>query len=255
MKIQVLGCSAAELPNSRLSSFLVDGKILLDAGTIGTVLNESEQWKIRHILITHAHLDHIKDIPFFADNISMKNKRHNVTVMGIPYVIRALKHNLFNNVVWPDFTKIPTPENPIIILKNIDIGKTFGIDSYKVTAYKVNHTVPAVGYIIEDKRGKRLLYMGDTGPNVTIWNSLKGTKIHALIMEASLPNRFENTALKTGHLTPKLLKLELNKMTNLPEIIYITHCKPAYRDNVKEELKKLDIKNIKIIKDGDMYEL
>jgi cAMP phosphodiesterase len=111
MKIMVLGCSAVELPNSNLTSFLIDGKLLLDAGTIGSALDESAQWKIKYVLLTHAHLDHIKDIPFFADNISMHNINHSVTVMSIPSVIRALKKHLFNDVVWPDFTKIPSPEN------------------------------------------------------------------------------------------------------------------------------------------------
>jgi ribonuclease BN (tRNA processing enzyme) len=255
MKFQVLGCSAAELPDSRLSSFLIDERMLLDAGTIGSVLDESKQWKIKHVFLTHAHLDHIKDLPFFADNISLSNNKHYVTVLSIPKVIQALKKNLFNGIVWPDFTKIPSAENPIIRLKSIDTEKTIGIDGYKITAYKVEHTVPAVGYVIEDKRGKKLLYTGDTGPNETIWNSLNRTQLHGIIIEVSLPNRYKNMALKTGHLTPGLLKTELDMMLNLPDTIFITHTKPAYKKRVWEELKKLNIKNIKILRDGEIHEI
>jgi ribonuclease BN (tRNA processing enzyme) len=255
MKIHVLGCSAAELPDSRLSSFLIDERILLDAGTIGSVLDESAQWKIKHVLLTHAHLDHIKDLPFFADNISISNKKYHVTVIGIPDVIHALKNNLFNDVVWPDFTKIPTAENPIVKLKSIDIEKTFIVSGYKITAYKVNHTVPAVGYVIEDKRGKKLLYTGDTGPNEKIWNSLNRTHLHGIIIEVSLPNRHKNLALKTGHLTPELLRLELEKMIRLPDTVYITHYKPVYKKRVQQELKKLNISNMKILKEGEIHEI
>jgi ribonuclease BN (tRNA processing enzyme) len=255
MKIQVLGCSAAELPDSKLSSFLIDEKVLLDAGTIGTVLDEDQQWKIKNVLLTHAHLDHIKDLPFFADNISIRNIKHQVMVMSISKVIHALKSNLFNGVVWPDFTKIPTAENPIIRLKTIDVEKTVRVNSYDVTAYTVNHTVPAVGYVIEDKRGRKLLYTGDTGPNETIWNSLNRTHLHGMIIEVSLPNRYKNLALKTGHLTPELLRLELEKMRRLPEAIYISHYKPAYKKKVQEELNKLNISNLKVLKEGEIHEI
>ncbi len=254
MKIKVLGCSAVELPNANLTSFLVDERLLLDAGTIGTVLDDDQQRKIKHVLITHAHLDHIKDLPFLADNISINRKSQHVTVISIPPVIEALKQNLFNNVIWPDFTRIPTPDNPIIRLKNISPGKTFTIDGYNITACRVNHSVPAVAYLLEDRKGKRLLYTGDTGPNSAIWKS-QFDKLNALIIEVSLPNRFGTMALETGHLTPKLLALELEKLKYMPDMVFITHCKPGYRKKIKEELQGLNNINFKILKDGTHFEL
>lgn len=255
MKIKVLGCSAVELPNSHLISFLIDEKILLDAGTIGTVLDESSQWKIKHVLLTHAHLDHIKDIPFFADNISMHNKKHHVTIISIPSVIRALKKHLLNDVVWPDFTKIPSPKKPIIRFRSIETKTPYKIDSYSVTAHRVTHSAPAVGYLIEDRKGNRLLYTGDSGPSVSIWKSLRKTKIHGLITEVSFPNMMKTLAIKTGHLTPNLLQQELKKLDMLPERILIAHCKPKYRDSVNRELARLNIKNIKLLRDGTNIDL
>lgn len=255
MKIQVLGCSAVEFPDARLSSFLIDETILLDAGTIGSVLNEEQQWKIKHVLLSHAHLDHIKDLPFFADNISIRNKKKHVTVISIRNVIDALKNNIFNDVVWPDFTKIPDAENPIIRFENIETEKTFYVDGYKITAYNVNHVVPAVGYVIEDKGGTKLLYTGDTGPNKKIWSALDGAHIHGAIIEVSFPDSFKEKALKTGHLTPELLKSQLDIMVSQPDIIYVTHTKPAYQKRVNAELKKQNIKNVKILKDGEIHEI
>jgi cAMP phosphodiesterase len=257
MKITILGCSAVELPNARLSSFLIDENLLLDAGAIGTALDESRQNKIKYILLTHAHFDHIKDLPFFADDIGLNNEKRHVTVMSIPEVINALEKHVFNNVVWPDFTKLPDPEGPIIKLESIDTDISFGVDGYMVTAYEVNHTVPAVAYVIEDKKGKRLLYMGDSGPNETTWNAFNETEkqIHGAIIGVSLPNRYKDKALLTGHLTPELLKIELDKMKNLPRTIYITHAKPMYKETVREELLKLKISNMKILNDGDIYEI
>jgi ribonuclease BN (tRNA processing enzyme) len=249
MKIQVLGCSAVELPNSNLPSFLVDGKLLLDAGTIGTVLNQKEQWKIGNVLITHSHIDHIKDLPFFADNISINNRSHQVNVISISAVNKSLKQNLFNDILWPDFTKIPTAANPNINLKNIRPGRSFRLDGYKITAYKVTHTVPAVGYLLENNKGKRLLYIGDTGPNDLIWKVVT-KKLNCLIIEVSLPDRFKSMALYTGHLTPMLLSKEINKMKYVPDRICITHCKPRYRETIEKELKRLNTRNIRILRDG-----
>jgi ribonuclease BN (tRNA processing enzyme) len=253
MKIQVLGCSAVELPNARLSSFLIDGKLLLDAGTIGPALDEISQWKIKNVLLTHAHLDHIKDIPFFADNIYIHNRNHQVTIMSIPHVINALKNNLLNDIVWPDFTKLPTKNKPIIRLKTIKNEKPFMVNGYTVTAFPQNHTVPSVGYLIEKAKGKNLLYTGDTGPNGNLWERLQNKIIDTLIIEASFPNRYKSVAIRTGHLTPKLLEEELLKITHMPKNIFITHCKPTYKQSVIREIKKLKVKNIKMLQDGEIY--
>jgi ribonuclease BN (tRNA processing enzyme) len=255
MKLQVLGCSAVELPKLNLPSFLVDDRILLDAGTIGSFLDEKRQWKIRHVLITHAHLDHIKDLPFFADNILSNKKRFHVTVISVPEVVRALRQYIFNDTVWPDFTRIPTTDNPIIRFRNIKTEKAFTIDGYTITAHEVSHAVPAVGYLIEDKKGKRLLYTGDSGPTDTIWDSLSQTRIHALITEVSFPNRLRKVALRTGHLTPGLLNEEMKKTKTIPDNILITHFKPLYSKSIREELRKLPCSKIRILKDGETFRL
>src|ERR1035437_4423145 len=114
MKLRVLGCSGAELPDFRPPAFLLDDQLLLDAGTIGSVLSEKEQWNIHTIFITHSHLDHIRSIPALADNIIIRNQKHTVSVRSTAEVVAAMQDHLFNDVIWPDFTKIPTDENPVI---------------------------------------------------------------------------------------------------------------------------------------------
>ena len=255
MRLRVLGSSISELPKVSLSSFLIDEKLLFDAGVILSALKDNELFNIKHIFITHAHLDHIKDLPFFAEHILLNGRRHQITVMSIPPVLQSLKDNIFNDTVWPDFTRIPTCRNPIIRLKKIYTEKTVRIDGYKITARSLTHTVPAVSYMVENSNRKRLLYIGDTGPTKTIWKSLDSAKINALIIEVSFPDRYKNLALKTGHLTPKLLQLELNKMKRLPDAVYISHCKPAYKNEIEEELKNLKIGNVKLLRDGITYEV
>ncbi len=251
MKLKVIGSSGGESPGHNLPAFLVDKHILLDAGTIGAFLTEASQWKIRHILITHAHLDHIKGIPFLADNLVIKNKEHSVTIISMQSVLTALKKNLLNNRIWPDFTIISAASRPVLLLKAITPGKPLKICRYTITAYKVNHSVPAVGYIIEDSKGKRLLYTGDTGPTDALWKA--SHNIDCAIIEVSFPNNMKHMALKTGHLTPGLLLKEIKKMASRPKKIFITHPKPLYLKEIKHEIESLPLKNVTILKDGRTY--
>ncbi len=253
MKLRILGSSGAELQGHNPPAFLIDDCFLLDAGTIGASLNEAQQWKIRGILLTHSHLDHIKGIPFLADNLILRNKKHFVTIISIKPVLDALKNNLLNNTIWPDFTRIPDTKTPVLQLKTIKTGQSFHVCKYKIAAYPVTHSVPAVGYIVTNQKGRRILYTGDTGPTDAIWKAAKG--IHCAIIEVSFPNRMEDLAIMTGHLTPKLLLKEIEKMEDPPEKILITHPKPQYFQQIKKQIEALHIKNIDILTDGETYEI
>jgi ribonuclease BN (tRNA processing enzyme) len=253
MRLKVLGSSGAEFPGYNPPAFLIDGVMLLDAGTIGSRLSESEQWDIRNILITHSHLDHIKGIPFLADNIIIKNMEHSFTIFGIKETLASLRENLLNDKIWPDFTKISAAIEPVIKLRDIYAGRTFSLDSYKITAYKVNHTVPAAGYIIRDHKGRGLLYTGDTGPTDKIWKA--SDRVNMAIVEVSFPNSMEELAIKTGHLTSGLLKVELNKIKEMPDRIYITHPKPQYINQIRKEIKLMKNGKIDMLKEGRVYEI
>lgn len=109
MKIKVIGCSGAEFPGHNAPGFLLDEEIVFDAGSITGVLDEKAQLKIKSIFITHAHLDHIRSIPFLADNIIIGEKAHQVNILSISPVINTIKRHLFNSSMWPDFTGISIP--------------------------------------------------------------------------------------------------------------------------------------------------
>ncbi len=252
MKIEVLGCSGAYIPNRYLTGFLLDSRILFDAGSLTTVLNIQSQAKIKHIFVTHAHLDHIAGILFLADNTFLQHKRHRINVLGIPSVLKALKKNVLNNSIWPDFTVIPNPRKSILNLVRLKMEEPFQIDEYTITPYRVNHSVPASGYLVENHKGRRFFYTGDTGPSNGLWKKFKDKPIHCLIIDVSVPNHLVRFALMAGHLTPRLFKEEISKLTSLPEKIYITHLKPQYFKTIKSELQKLKMNNLTILQDGDI---
>jgi cAMP phosphodiesterase len=251
MEIKVLGCSGGEFPGSNTPAFLLDDEIMFDAGSLTNVLDEQAQMKIKHIFITHAHLDHIRGIPFLADNIITNNIERRVNILSIPSVIKTIRKHLFNSAVWPDFTVIPRPDDAILRMVALKVGKPVKVNSYTIIPHPVSHTVSAVGYLVEDDQKRRCFYTGDTGPNEETWQGMSSFHIHCLIIDISFPNGMEELALKTGHLTPRLLKAELLKMRYYPESIYITHTKPQHFETVKKEVGRLKIKKLRLLKDGD----
>jgi ribonuclease BN (tRNA processing enzyme) len=252
MKLRILGCAGAELPDFRPPAFLLDDQLLLDAGTIGSVLSEEEQWKIHTIFVTHSHLDHIRSIPALADNIIIRNQLHTVSVQSIGEVIAAMQNHLFNDTIWPDFTRIPTEENPVLKFTTISPYMENTVHGYRVTAIPVNHTVPTVGYLVKSG-GRTLVYTGDTGPTEEIWAHCSG--VDALIVEVSFPDSMKDLALLTRHLTAAMLVEELAKIDVLPKRILITHPKPQYYDIIHREINALAIAGVELLRDGSVYEM
>ena len=252
MKLRVLGCSGAELPGHNPAAFLLDDTLLLDAGTLGAELDEAEQWRLTDILLTHPHLDHIRGIPSFADNIMVTGKDKNVKVLATAETIAALRAHLMNGILWPDFNTIPSPSSPVVSYLEIVPEREFAVAGFAVTACLVNHTVPAVGYRIA-KGESTLVYTGDTGPTERIWQLAENAS--ALIVEVSFPNQMEEMAMLTKHLTPLLLKNELAKIRILPRRIFITHLKPLYFETIKAELDALQIPGLELLHEGRVYEL
>ncbi len=251
MRIKVLGCSGAEYPGSNSPAFLLDGEILFDAGTITSVLREKQQMRIRKIFVTHAHHDHIRGIPSLADNFVMARERRCVTVFSIPSVVGTIRKNLFNGAVWPDFTVIPHPDDAILRLVKVREGRPVRNGKYTVTPYRVKHAVPSVGFLVEDGKGRRFYYTGDTGPTPDTWEKIGKRKIHCLIIDVSFPDAFEELAIRTGHLTPRLLRVELSKMALPPARVFVTHTKPRYRKTIEREIRKIKINGMRLLRDGE----
>jgi len=251
MKIRVLGCSGAEFPGHRPPSILLNSKILFDAGSLTNMLSLKDQLRIRYIFITHTHLDHIMGIPFLADNLIFGKKRHTVKIISIPPVIRAIRRNILDGSIWPDFTVLPDTHEGILDLTELKPGHSIETDGgYTVVPYEVNHSVPATGYLVEDKEKRRFFYAGDTGPSDILWEKMRDRQIHCLIIEVSFPNGMEQIALETGHLTPRLLNKELLKMGPQPEKIFITHVKPQFFKTIRKEVERMHISSLKFLEGG-----
>jgi ribonuclease BN (tRNA processing enzyme) len=249
MRIKVLGSSGSEGPGHNPPAFLVDDFLLMDAGTVSLSLDRDAQCKISHIFLTHAHLDHIKGIPFLVDNMAAVDEECSLTILSGKDVITDLKKNIFNNRIWPDFSMIPTPDRPVMRYKTLSTRTRMQVRGYGVYATRVNHSVPAYGFMIEAPSGSSMVYSGDTGPTDRIWQRMRGHKVKVLIIEVSFPDAMIDLALASGHMTPSLLKQEIEKMAHIPEKIYVTHMKPFYRTVIEDQLAKFNGLGLTVLED------
>jgi cAMP phosphodiesterase len=257
MEIRVLGCYGSQLPGYNTTSFLVDRKLLIDGGTITSALSLDEQSKIESILVTHAHLDHVRDIMFLADNLNIQSSRmHSVSIFSTEGVLEHLRQYLFNNVIWPDFTQIPNRENPIIRFQTMVPELGLRIEDFQVTAVRVNHSIETVGFIIEDHTGA-ILFTGDTGPTERIWElALKAPDLKAIFVETSFHDEMAHIAALSGHLTPATLEMELEKLKDRNVEIYLFHMKPLQDlDSFKQAIGMIRNRNIHMLHDGQIVKI
>jgi ribonuclease BN (tRNA processing enzyme) len=246
MKIRVLGCYET-------TSFLLDESLLLDAGCITNVLKIEEQDKVKHILLTHSHLDHVRDIPMLIDN-TMEGRSDPINLIGTEKTLAQIRSHLFNDCLWPDLTRIGGKSLSFLRFKPIKPDRNFILDDLTIRAVEVSHIVETVGYFIKGNDAS-ILYIGDTGPTDKIWeeaNKFQGLK--AIFIETAFPDRLADFASNSGHLTPLTLKSELQKLENPNIPIFVFHLKPRYSEAIRKEIQEIGNPNITILRLGDKFE-
>jgi len=232
----------------------VDDYVLVDAGTVGGALTVAEQVEIRHALISHAHLDHMAGLAFLTDTLAMVAPERQVTVTSIAPVIEALRIHAFNDALWPNFTTIPSGSSPVLGFRSLVEEGEARVGELWVTPVPVEHAVPTTGYVVHDGE-TGFVYSGDTGPTDRLWRvarEMRGLK--ALIVETAFPNRLDALARVSGHLTPEMLRREIDKMP--PDIpIWIFHIKPQLFQETAEQLATIDPARIHTLEQGKTYSL
>jgi ribonuclease BN (tRNA processing enzyme) len=237
MKLRVLGCSGGiGGRHLRTTSMLLDQDILIDAGTGVGELSLPELSQVDHVFVTHSHLDHVATIPFMVDTVGgMRNKP--VTIHALPATIEIIQNHIFNWTVWPDFSQIPTPENPFLSYLPIQVGETIDIGGRRITALPAIHTVPAVGYHIDSGRCS-LVFSGDTTTNDLLWKLVNRiSNLKYVIIETAFCNREKDLAIASKHLSPSMLAEELAKLERSAEI-YVTHLKPGEIELTMQEIEE-----------------
>lgn len=237
MLVRVIGGHGGVAPGFKATSYLIDGKLLIDAGSVASGLHINEQSLIEHILISHPHLDHIKDLAFMCDNCFGFRPRP-FMVYSSEIVKESICRHLMNDLIWPDFSKLPSEENPTVSFVSLEAEKILRLDDYEIMPVPVNHQGGAFGFIVT-RKDVSVLFTQDTGPTERIWEIAKKYKnLKAIFTECSFPNELQKVAELSLHHTPKSMKQEITKMPkDIP--IFLGHLKPNFQEVLFKQIDEI----------------
>ena len=257
MRIQLLPSSfnAGGTANAaqRLTCFLIDECVTVDAGSLGIALTDEQRRTVRDVIVTHPHMDHIASLPIFVDDLFGELEKP-IRIYATQEVIDLLKLDVFNDVVYPRFDELKNQNGRVMEYVPFDILKPFDVAHLTVTAVPVNHIVPTVGLLISDGKAT-VAFSSDTAETEEFWKLVnQSARLDALFIEASFPNSMRKLAEVSKHLTPEMLQSELRKLAHNGMDILAVHLKPAYRESVAQELGAIGIKNLRVMETGTVYE-
>lgn len=239
--LKVLGANGGKKRGMELTSIQVSKSIVIDAGNIIDGLGDNIL-NVNHIFITHTHLDHILDIGFLIDS-TFDSRKEPLKVYGSKGSIENIKKHIFNWDIWPDFTTINLPDSSLksLIFVELELNEQITVDNYTLKVIPNNHTKTSNGYVIT-KNNRSILLSSDTSVCSSIWDEVNtNSKISSVIIDVSFPSSMEQLAFDSKHLTPKLLKNELSLLNREDVSIYISHIKPSFYEEVKNEIILLEL--------------
>lgn len=254
--IRFLGTHGSRAMSAQTTCIQVSDTTLIDAGNILNGLGDEARW-VERVFLTHAHLDHILDLGFWLDHYFAVRQKP-LQVFGLPETLDALKQHVFNNKVWPDFSNIRLPDSDAFALEfqPIQLNQAYEVEPGLVlTPIKSYHTPGSCGFMIEQD-GQALVFGGDGYSNPEIWPLINDNPaVHSVVLDVSFPNRMQNVAKASQHLTPKLLAQELLNLKRHDVEIYVFHLKLAYLEEIHSELKAIGLSSQNILNEGDQIQL
>lgn len=236
--LTVLGCSGGIGQGLRTTAFLLNEDTLIDCGTGVGDLTLDQLRKIDRVFLTHSHLDHITSLPFMLDAVGAERQRP-LEVFGLAETLDVLKNHIFNNLVWPDFTRIPSSAKPWVTLNPLTVGQQVIRPEFKLTALPASHSIPGIGYAIESELSA-LVFTGDSGPCSAFWEAISQlNSLKHLIVETSFIDAEADLAKISGHYHPTQLVNNLNNLTSPDTQVWISHLKPGSESQIFSEILKL----------------
>lgn len=251
MQIQVLGCSGGIGQDLRTTSLLFDDRVLIDMGTGVGDLSLGAMEAIDTVFLTHSHLDHIVALPLMLDSVGPRRNKP-LQVYALKETIEILQAHIFNGSIWPDFTAIPTAETPFLSFEAITPGQSIAVDNKKFQAIVVNHTVPAVGYLVSSDQGS-FAFTGDTAQNKEeFWGVINDCHdLKHLVIETSFVDADAEVALLSRHLSPATFVEEMTKYRNSARV-WLTHMMPGFEEEITAQIRQHNSAlDFSILKRGD----
>jgi len=255
MRLRVLGSHGGTSRDHRGVAFLLQESVAVDAGSLASGLSLEEQSRVGTILVTHSHMDHVADLGAVCD-IRSQQGGDSLVIAGLRVTIEALRKHFFNDILWPDFTRIPLEHGPTLVFRELQPEVTVEIAGLSVLPVMVDHSIPSCGYFL-GRGNSSLAYTGDTGPTERFWQVLnERAGVKALITEVSFPNRMGRLAGETGHLTPRSLAEQLEKIRVRPERgIFVYGMKPVFADEIRSEMAEIGAEGVELLATDRHYEI
>lgn len=237
-----------------LSSYIINEIAAVDAGGLGLLADLDAQMRVKDLLITHSHIDHIASLPIFLETVFQSSDRC-VTIHASEAVVAALQTDIFNNRVWPDFITMSKKGPAFVEIKVIKPLEEVRIGGLSFLPIPVDHVVPTLGFLVSEP-DCTIAIPSDTGPTHDFWSRAGRTaNLKAVFLEASFPNEMAELALASKHLTPALFAAEARKLGRDVPFIAV-HIKCKFYDRVVEQLLRLSEQGIdtRIGEPGAIYE-
>jgi len=249
--IRFLGVGGSKSESVGTTSLQVSFDVLIDGGNIIDMLKDDSRF-IEHIFLTHSHLDHICDIPYLFD-LNFEKLKTPIKIYGLKNTIEDLQNHIFNDKVWPDFSRIKLlySDEPALIYEVLEFDKEYRFNDVKITPIELNHTVPTCGFVVQ-KPDFKTIFAPDTKASQNLVDKIEEYQVDSLIVDCSYPARLESLAEVSGHFATSTLKKQLQEIKKDIDI-HIVHIKSSYAKEVKREIAKLDLLkgDGRIIKQGE----
>lgn len=251
MKVHIVPSSVGESSRHQImATFIVNDSVAIDAGVLGLLSPLEAQRRVRHVFLSHSHLDHLATLPIFIDNVYVPGPDC-PSVWGSPQVLETLQRDFFNDRLWPDMIRLSGEGFPFLRLETLSAEQPVEVEGLRITPIELEHVVPAFGFLVEELATKvAVLFVSDTGPTERIWEVANQTPgLQGIFLEASFPNSMRWLADKAAHLTPELFRDELAKLKR-PVPTHVIHVKLAFEAQIFDELRALQLPNLVVAEPG-----
>jgi len=238
LRLRLLPSAVSGDPEQQFAtSYLVNDSIAVDAGSVGFQGTPAEQDRVRHVLLTHSHADHVASLPILLEN-TLRAQGPPLEIWAGAATLESLRKDLFNDRLWPELKRLDTPAGPAARLRVLEPERTVEIEGVRVTPVAVDHAVPTFGFVLA-RDGAAVALSGDTGPTERLWQVVRATRdLRAVFLEVAFPNELAELARVAGHLTPATFAGELSKLPDGVDVIAV-HLKPRHRERIVRELADL----------------